>query len=72
MNRLAKAIFEWDQRLVPCYWEQLSDEERQALHRWESSPQFTSTDQWPGWIPHLGRRPRRTAANPPIPIRRRA
>jgi hypothetical protein len=72
MNGLAKRIFEWDQSIVPCYEQQLSDEERQALHRWESSSAFTSTDRWPGWIPHLGRRPGRAIAQPPIPIRRSA
>jgi hypothetical protein len=65
------ALLEWFDRMVACYEERLSDEERQALHRWEASPTFTRTSDWSGWRRYIGNRPGSASASP-IPIRRRA
>ena len=54
---LFKQIVAYGEAMVRCYQTQLSQEERQALHKWESSEDFTRTDDWPGWAPHIGLRP---------------
>jgi hypothetical protein len=61
----------WAESMVACLDHGLSDEEREALDCWESSPAFTSTDEWPGWAPHIGLPPG-AAATAPVLLRRLA
>lgn len=47
----------YGEAMVACYDHMLTPHERTALHTWEDSPQFTSTDDWPGWEKYIGKRP---------------
>lgn len=47
----------WAEKLAACLDRGLTDEEFEALDCWERSPEFTSTDEWPGWGPKIGTRP---------------
>jgi hypothetical protein len=70
-SRALDDLLRWAAGLAQCLDHGLSDEERQALDRWESSPEFTSTDDWPGWGPRIGLRPD-TAVAPRVLLRRSA
>ncbi len=50
-------ILAYAEALCDCYENTLTAEERAAFHAWEDSPQFTRTDEWPGWERYIGKRP---------------
>lgn len=64
-------ILTYTDAMVHCYRSILSEDERLALHQWEASDNFTSTDEWPGWVQHLGLSPCMTPPKPCL-LQRRA
>lgn len=56
VERVERIIF-YGEAIVRCYETMLSPTERAALHAWEASDEFTSTDLWPGWMPYIGPSP---------------
>ena len=65
--RRMQQIIAYGEAMVRCYDWQLSQEERDALQKWESSDAFTRTDDWPGWTRHIGPRPGQPPAAQPAP-----
>ena len=47
------AFIAWSENLVRSL-ERLTEAERRALDEWESSSDFLSIGDWPGWMPHIG------------------
>jgi len=66
-RQFGAALAQWFVAMMRCYHEQLSAAEVAALHQWEASADFTSTDLWPGWARHIGLRPGQPAAAPHRP-----
>jgi hypothetical protein len=69
--RRVEQIIAYGEAMISCYSRQLSQEERDALHEWESSDAFTRTDDWLGWAKHIGLRPGATSEKPRL-VRRSA
>ena len=63
-------IIRYGDAMVHCYENHLTPAERQALHAWEDSDEFTRTDDWPGWARHIGLRP--GAKAPKLEVMRRS
>jgi len=55
--RRVEQIIAYGESMHHCYEVVLSSQERQALHDWEDSDEFTRTDFWPGWVRHIGPSP---------------
>jgi hypothetical protein len=54
---LQQLLIDWYGDLVDCYRNDLSEAERTELARYEASPEFTRTSDWPGWKKHLRKQP---------------
>lgn len=72
--RSARAAFNarleaWLDDMLECFETQLSDSDFDDLRRWESSPAFTRSTDWPGWAHYIGARPRLDAPAVPYVVR---
>ena len=62
-------IIAYGEAMIRCYETQLSEAEKLCFHTWESSDEFTRTDDWPGWAKYIGLRP---GAKPELELVRRS
>jgi hypothetical protein len=51
----------WFEAMVNCYDKNLSEEEKDALHKWDremiGGPEGLGTSDWPGWKKYIGEYP---------------
>lgn len=50
-------ILNYAENMFYVYDHVLSADEKREFHSWEAGPEFTRTDEWPGWFRHIGRPP---------------